>query len=72
MPLSLAEQGKDNRIRKISGSQAQKKQLQAMGCVEGESIKILSTVNGNLIVKIKDCRLAMSEGLAHRIMVDPA
>ncbi len=69
MPLSLADAGKEQIIRKISGNQETRQHLQNLGFVVGGSITVINTLNGNVIVKVKESRIALNDELARRIMV---
>ncbi len=69
MPLNLAEAGQPQIIRRIGGSPEVKKHLEDLGFNVGGEVVILSTISGNLIVKIKESRVAVSDELARRIMV---
>ncbi len=69
MPLMLAGVGEENVIRKVGGSQEMKKHLEDMGFVVGGRVEIISEINGNLIVNVKDTRVAISREMAGKIMV---
>ena len=69
MPLNLAEVGQPQIIRKIGGSPEVKKHLEDMGFNVGGEVSIVSTLAGNLIVKVRESRVAVSGELARRIMV---
>lgn len=69
MPLALAYVGEENTIKKIGGSPEVKKHLENLGFVVGGSVTIVSSLNGNVIVNVKDARVAVSEEMARRIMV---
>ena len=69
MPLNLADVGEPQIIKKLGGSPEVKKHLEDMGFNVGGEISIVSTLNGNLIVKVKESRVAVSEELARRIMI---
>lgn len=69
MPLNLAELGEENTIRKIGGSPEVRQHLQNLGFVVGGTIRIISTLGGNVIVSIKDSRVAINDELARKIMV---
>ena len=57
MPLLLAGVGEDNIIRKVGGNQETKKHLEDLGFVVGGTVTVVSEMNGNLIVKVKDSRV---------------
>ena len=69
MPLNLADVGELQIIKKLGGSPEVKKHLEDMGFNVGGEISVVSTLNGNLIVKVKESRVAVSEELARRIMI---
>ena len=69
MPLCLASIGEVNTIKKISGRPEVKKHLEDLGFVAGGTVSIVSSLGGNVIVKVKEARVAISEEMARKIMV---
>jgi len=69
MPLSLADIGEENIIKRIGGSPEIKKHLENLGFVVGSAVTIITSLNGNVIVNIKESRVAISEEMARKIMV---
>ena len=69
MPLTYADIGDENIIQRIGGKQEAKKHLENMGFVVGGTVTVLSTQGGNLIVKVKESRVALSSEMASKIMV---
>ena len=69
MPLILASEGEENIIKKIGGRPEVKKHLENLGFVVGGNVKVVTTVNGNLIVNVKEARVAISKEMAQRIMI---
>lgn len=69
MPLSLADDGDENTIKKIGGNPEVKKHLENLGFVVGGTVKVISTLGGNVIVNVKEARVAISEEMARKIMV---
>ena len=69
MPLTLADIGDENTIKKVGGSPQIKKHLENLGFVAGGSVIIISTLGGNVIVNVKQTRVAISEEMARKIMV---
>lgn len=69
MPLCFADVGEENTIKKIGGSPEVKKHLENLGFVVGGSVIIISTLGGNVIVNVKESRVAISEEMARKIMV---
>ena len=69
MPLTLANAGEENTILKVGGSAEVKKQREDLGFVDGGTVSIVSSLGGNVIVKVKEARVAISEEMARKIMV---
>ncbi len=69
MPLTLANVGEENMIRKVGGNPETKKHLEDMGFVAGGNVTIVSTIGGNLIVNVKESRVAISREMAGKIMI---
>ncbi len=69
MPLALATVGEENTVKKIGGSAEVKKHLENLGFVVGGNIKIITALGGNVIVNVKESRVAISEEMARKIMV---
>lgn len=69
MPLSMAKIGEINSIKKVSGKSEVKRFLENLGFVVGGDISIVSEMCGNIIVNIKDSRIAISREMANRIIV---
>ena len=69
MPLMYAEAGQPQIIRKIGGSPEVKKHLEDLGFTVGGEASVISALGENLIVKVKESRVAVSEELARKIMV---
>ncbi len=69
MPLTLAETDEENIIKKIGGKPEVKAHLETLGFVVGGTVTVVSTMNGNVIVKVKESRVAVSKELAQKIMI---
>ena len=69
IPLSYANQGEEVIIRKLGGSPEVKQHLENLGFVPGSTVTVISSLNGNVIVKVKESRIAINDELARRIMV---
>ena len=69
MPLSMANTGALNTVKKIRGKDETRQFLATLGFVEGAAVTVVSSMAGNLIVCIKDSRVALSQQMASRIMV---
>ena len=64
MPLTLADIGTEQLIRKVGGSPEVRKHLEDLGFVAGGSATVVSALGGNVIVKVKESRVAISEEMA--------
>ena len=69
MPLNYAVPGEETVIRRIGGSPEVRKHLEDLGFTVGGSVKVVAALNGSLIVKVRETRVAISDGMARRIMV---
>lgn len=69
IPLIFASAGETNIIKKIGGNPETKKHLENLGFVPGGEVTIISMLSGNVIVKVKEARVAVSEEMARKIMV---
>lgn len=69
MPLILASVGEENMIKKVGGNPETRKFLESLGFVAGGAVTVVSEISGNVIVKVKDSRVAVSKEMAAKIMV---
>ena len=69
MPLALANIGEEYMISRVSGNPEVKKHLEDLGFTAGGSITVVSALGGNIIVKVKESRVAISEEMARKIMI---
>lgn len=69
MPLTMSEPGKKCTIRKIGGLDETKRFLSNLGFTEGAEVSVISSIGGNLIVDIRDSRVALDRDMARKIMV---
>ena len=69
MPLSMVKEGEPNVILKISGKEETRRFLENLGFVSGSIVTVISQIGGNMIVNIKDSRVAIGKDMANRIMV---
>ena len=69
MPLSLAQVGEENIIKRIGGSPEVKRHLENLGFVGGGEVTVVNTLGGNVIVNVKEARVAISKEMAVKIMV---
>lgn len=69
MPLTMVGVGIERPIRRIGGSPSVRAHLENLGFVEGELVRVVADIAGNLIVQVKEARVAISRELAVRITV---
>ena len=69
LPLTMASQRETVTIKKIGGKQETKKFLETLGFVVGGTITVVSEINGNMIVNVKDSRVAIGKDMANKIIV---
>ena len=69
MPLTFAKEGEVSSIKKIGGREDVRQFLENLGFVVGAAVTVISATGGNLIVNIKDSRVAIGKDMASRIMV---
>ena len=69
MPLCYAPQGEVNVIKKIGGLPEIKQHLADLGFVVGGNVTVITTLNGNVIVNVKETRVAISQEMAQKIMI---
>lgn len=69
MPLTMAQTGVRNEIHEIHGRDETKRFLESLGFVVGGNVTVVSEIGGNMIVNVKDTRIAISKSMANRIMV---
>ena len=69
MPLTLAVIGAENIIKQIGGNAEVRAHLQNLGFVAGSSVTVVSSMGGNLIVNVKNARIAISKEMAAKIMI---
>ena len=69
MPLGLSDAGEENIILKIGGSPDVKKHLEDLGFTVGGTVTVVNRLGGNVIVKVKESRIAISDEMARKIMV---
>lgn len=69
MPLVLASPGEENIIKKIGGNKEIRAHLENLGFVPGGIVTVISEIGGNIIVNVKESRIAVSREMASKIMV---
>lgn len=67
--MSLAQQNEEVVIKKVGGSPEVKKHLEDLGFVIGGTVSVITALNGNLIVRVKESRVAIDDAMARKIMV---
>lgn len=70
MPLSMAGRGEQLTIRKITGKDEVRQHLAELGFVVGNTVTVVNEIAGNLILQVKQSRIALDKTMANRIMVD--
>ena len=68
MPLTLADVGQEQIIRRIGGNDEVRRHLENLGFVAGSEVTPICSLGGNVIVKVKEARVAISEEMARKIM----
>ena len=69
MPLTMAKIGESNMIKKIGGREDTKKFLENLGFVTGGKVTVISEISGNMILKVKDSRVALSKDITNKILI---
>ena len=69
MPLTLASVGEENMIKKVGGNPETRKFLVSLGFVAGSTVTVISEISGNVIVNVKEARVAVSNEMAAKIMI---
>jgi ferrous iron transport protein A len=69
MPITMAKTGDTSIIRKITGKDDVRQHLAELGFVVGESVTVVSQIGGNMILSVKDSRVALDKTMTNRIMV---
>ena len=69
MPLTMIDTGAKGTIKKVGGSAETRRFLENLGFVQGATVTVVSEIGGNMIVNVKDSRVAIGKDMANRIMV---
>ncbi len=69
MPLSMVKEGEPNIIKKVGGKEETRRFLENLGFVAGGSVTVISEISGNIIVNVKDSRIAIGKDMANKIIV---
>lgn len=70
LPLSMASPGRESTVSVINGRDDTKRFLENLGFVEGAQVTVISELGGNVIVNVKDSRIAISKSMATRVLVN--
>lgn len=71
MPLTMISSGEQAVILKVGGKEETRRFLENLGFVTGGTVTVISMMNGNLIVNVKDSRVAIGKDMAGKIMCSP-
>jgi len=69
MPLTMAKAGEVNLIKRIGGKEETRRFLETLGFVTGGIVTVVSEISGNMIVNVKDSRIAIGKDMAVKIMI---
>jgi ferrous iron transport protein A len=69
MPLSMVKTGEENSVKKVGGKEETRQFLANLGFVPGSRVSVVAEISGNVIVSIKESRIAISREMAGKIMV---
>ncbi|MBP3484809.1 MAG: ferrous iron transport protein A [Oscillospiraceae bacterium] len=69
MPITLADVGQDNTVKRIGGKPELRRHLENLGFVVGSSVTVINAIGDNVIVRVKDARVAISAEMAQKIYV---
>lgn len=69
MPLTMVRTGEPNKIKKVGGKEDTRKFLENLGFVAGGTVTVISDIGGNMIVNVKDSRVAIGKDMANKILV---
>lgn len=69
MPLTMARAGEKNSIKRVGGKDDIRRFLESLGFVAGSDVTVVAENGGNVIVNVKDSRVAISREMANKIMI---
>lgn len=69
MPLTLANVGEENTIKRVAGKPEVRKHLENLGFVAGGNVTVITTLGGSVIVNVKEARVAISKEMAQKIII---
>lgn len=69
IPLTMADLGREIVVRRVGGSPQVRRHLEELGFTAGGTVTVVASLGGNIIVKVKESRIAISKEMAQRIMI---
>ena len=69
MPLTMVNSGEENEIKRVGGKEETRRFLENLGFVQGGKVTVVSQIGGNVIVNVKESRVAIGKDMANKIMV---
>ena len=69
MPLTMVNSGEENEIKRVGGKEETRRFLENLGFVQGAKVTVVSRIGGNVIVNVKESRVAIGKDMANKIMV---
>lgn len=69
MPLTMVKRGETNIIKRVGGQEESRKFLESLGFVTGSPVTVISDIGGNMIVNIKESRVAINKEMANKIFI---
>ena len=69
MPLTMVKEGEPNTIKRVGGKEETRRFLENLGFVPGGVVTVVNQISGNMIVNVKDSRVAIGKDMANKIMV---
>ncbi len=69
MPLTMAKVGEPETIRKVGGKEDTRRFLENLGFIAGSVVTVISEISGNLILNVRDSRVALGKDMAKKIMI---
>lgn len=69
MPLTMVNSGEENEIKRVGGKEETRRFLENLGFVQGAKVTVVSQIGGNVIVNVKESRIAIGKDMANKIMV---
>ena len=69
MPLTMVNSGEENEIKRVGGKEETGRFLENLGFVQGAKVTVVSQIGGNVIVNVKESRVAIGKDMANKIMV---